>query len=167
MIDIIISEDMIPVLVTLFVLALVTLATLAYVSKERFFVPVFVLIPAVFLCVFVSWATVSNLLGFPVATDIPDKSIYIAHAVNDEKDVIYVWAKAPSDSKPRLFEIPKTDKNEKQMAKSKKRAENGIPQEIIKGKAKEKKGVGGRTRGGEYMTYDFNVDHEQFKYQGK
>ena len=167
MIDIIISEDMIPVLVTLFVLALVTLATLAYVSKERFFVPVFVLIPAVFLCVFVSWATVSNLLGFPVATAIPDKSIYIAHAVNDEKDVIYVWAKAPNDSKPRLFEIPKTDKNEKQMAKSKKRAENGIPQEIIKGKAKEKKGVGGRTRGGEYMTYDFNVGHEQFKYEGK
>ena len=166
MIDIIISKDMIPVLVTLFLLSLVTLVTLAYVSKERFFVPVFILIPAIFLCVYISWATVSNLLGFPVATDIPDKSIYIAHAVNDEKKVIYVWAKAPGDDKPRLFEIPKTENNEKQMAKSKQKAQNGVPQEL-KQKGKEKKGVGGRTRGGEYMTYDFNVGHEQFKYNGQ
>ncbi len=166
MIDIIISQDMIPVLVTLFLLALVTLSTIAYVSKERFFTPVFVLIPAVFLCVYVSWATVSNLLGYPVATDIPNKSIYLAHVVNEEKNVIYVWVKAPADDKPRLFEIPKTQNNEKQMAKSKQKAENGVPQELMK-KAKEKKGVGGRTRGGEYMTYDFNVGHEQFKYGGQ
>ena len=67
MIDIIISKDMIPVLVTLFVLALVTLVTIAYVSRERFFIPVFIIIPTIFFCVYISWATISNLLGFPVA----------------------------------------------------------------------------------------------------
>ena len=87
MIDIIISKDMIPVLVTLFVLALVTLVTIAYVSRERFFIPVFIIIPTIFFCVYISWATISNLLGFPVATDIPDKSVYLAHVVNEEENV--------------------------------------------------------------------------------
>ena len=54
MIDIIISKDMIPVLVTLFVLALVTLVTIAYVSRERFFIPVFIIIPTIFFCVYIS-----------------------------------------------------------------------------------------------------------------
>lgn len=165
MIDIIISEDMIPVLVTLFVIALVTLITIAYSAKQRFFLPVFVLIPAVFMCVYISWATVSNLLGFPVATAIPDRSIYIAHAVNEEDNTIYVWAKAPKDSKPRLYEIPKTDNNEKQMKESKKRTEEGVPQ-VLKGKGDKKEGAVGRTRGGDYQRYDFNVGHEQFKYSG-
>lgn len=166
MIDIIISQDMIPVLVTLFVVAFVTLATIAYVSKERFFFPVFLIIPSVLICVYISWATVSNLLGFPVAMAIPDRSIYIAHAVNEEKNLIYVWAKAPEDSKPRLYEIPKTDNNKKQMQESAKRSEKGIPQ-LIRGKTKNKKGHPGQTIGGDYQRYDFNVGHREFKYNGQ
>lgn len=165
MIDIIISKDMIPVLVTLFVLALVTLVTIAYVSRERFFIPVFIIIPTIFFCVYISWATISNLLGFPVATDIPDKSIYLAHVVNEEENVVYVWAKAPKDDKPRLFEIPNTKNNQKQMNEAKKRSGDGIPQVLAK-KPKDKLGNSGRTPGGDYQRYDFNVGHEQFKYGG-
>ncbi len=165
MIDIIISQDMIPVLVTLFVLALVTLVTIAYVSREKFFFPVFIIIPTIFLCVYVSWATISNLLGFPVATQIPDQSIYLAHVVNEEEDVVYVWAKSPKDNKPRLYEIPNTDNNQKQMNEAKRRAGEGIPQVLAK-KPQERKGNSGRTPGGDYQRYDFNVGHEEFKYGG-
>lgn len=165
MIDIIISQDMIPVLVTLFVLALVTLVTIAYVSRERFFIPVFIIIPTIFFCVYISWATISNLLGFPVATAIPDRSIYLAHVTSEEENVLYVWAKSPKDKKPRLYEVPNTKNNKKQMNEAKQRAGEGIPQ-VLARKPEDRKGNGGRTPGGDYQRYDFNVGHEEFKRGG-
>ena len=55
--------------------------------------------------------------------------------------------------------------NEKQLKESKKRTEEGVPQ-VLKGKGDKKEGAVGRTRGGDYQRYDFNVGHEQFKYSG-
>ena len=49
--------------------------------------------------VYVSWTTISNLLGYPVATEYSTEMQYIAHAVNEDEGIIYVWVKAPADDK--------------------------------------------------------------------
>lgn len=161
MIDIIINKDMIPVLITLFLISVVTLVTIAYTFKEKMLLPVFIIIPLILGSVYVSWGTISNLLGYPVAVSIPDKSIYIAHAENADEGIIYVWAKPPKSAKPRLYEIPSTEKNRKALERSEEKAEKGVPQVISK--AQEDASHNGTTRGGEYLTYDFDVGHRQFK----
>lgn len=161
MIEIIINKDMIPVLITLFLISVVTLVTIAYTFKERMLLPVFIIIPLILGSVYVSWGTISNLLGYPVAVDIPQKSIYIAHAENADEGIIYVWAKPPKSSKPRLYEIPSNENNKKALERSEEKSEKGIPQVISK--AQEDASHNGTTRGGEYLTYDFDVGHRQFK----
>lgn len=148
------NAALLPLLLSLLFLSLVVL-WIAVTNRKNFLVT-FMVIPLTLASATVSYFTVDNLLGYPVQETIPNDSVYISHLASDE--VIYVWVMPPESMLPRAYSIEKTEKNLEAMEEAQAGQDAGRSQMI--GEVEES--VNGQTQGGEYESYDFNM--ERFEY---
>lgn len=132
------SVEILPFTLSVFFFTVVMLWTLTTHTSRRV---VALLIPLSLVAVATSVVTVSNLLGFPVKSELPEKTEYVAHELSG--DVIYVWVMLPHIKMPRAYEIPATNENRKTMDQAAKGKKQGTGRSIVKVSTNEKtkKGV--------------------------
>ena len=148
-----------PLFFSVLVLTLLVLAIGIHFAKNVYVM--MLVIPVSLICVFSTYKTVTNVLGYPVSQVIPDKSFYLAHTQDPNKDWIFVWIIEPDKQLPKNVKIPNTEKNQNQLQTASERSQAGIPQQL-KGE-QTADGNNGPFNAGNYEAYDFILDDSRLK----
>ena len=151
--------NLIPLFFSVAVLTIIVLAVGISFAKNAFVM--LIIIPTAFVCVFSIYKTVTDILGYPVAQTIPDKSFYLSHLPGPNKQWIYVWIVEPNATQPKNVKIPFNEQSRDELDEAEERQKKGIPQQL-KG-VQEQEGPGGPLSGGAYVSYDFLLDRQDLK----
>ena len=89
----------------------------------------FVIVPIVFVAIFISVVTTVDYLGKPFYGKPEGKFLYIYHVAEEVRGKKYITLWAYAGKKDRLFRFPHTDERERELKKAKQQSRNGVPQQ--------------------------------------
>lgn len=74
---------------------------------------------------------VMNSLGYSIKTAETESARMLMYVVDSEQKWIHIWTYDAEVDEPRSFKIPYTKQDEKKLAEGKKKAEEGVPQQVV------------------------------------
>ena len=151
--------SLLPLFISVLVLTLIVLAIGIHFARNIFVM--ITVIPIALVCVFSTYKTVTDILGYPILQTIPDESFYISHLPDPSEKWIFVWLIEPRTERPKNVKIPNTEKNQDELDRAADRGKMGIPQQL-RGK-QIPTGEGGPINMGDYEAYDFVLDNSNLK----
>ena len=113
-------------------------------------------IPVALVCVFSTYKTVTDILGYPIFQTIPDESLYLTHTNDPNEEFIFVWIIQPREDRPKNVRILNTEENKQALENAKQRSAKGIPQQIKSSMTASERS--GPKNNGNYESYDFMLD---------
>jgi hypothetical protein len=151
--------SLLPLFVSVLILTLIVLGIGIHFARNLFVM--MLVIPVALVCVFSTYKTVTDILGYPIFQTIPDESLYLAHTNDPNEQFIFVWIIQPKEDRPKNVRILNTEENKQALENAKNRSAKGIPQQM-KGSLPPS-GYGGPLNKGNYESYDFVLDAQGIK----
>jgi len=119
------------------------------------------IIPLAMFCGFSGYKTITDVLGYPVAQEIPEDSLYLSHIADPDGVHLYVWVVEPDKLLPKNIRIVASENNKKTLQDAGAKNEKGVKQSL----GRKESLPGSEYNPGEYRNYNFNVDPNQLKNQ--
>ena len=134
------------------------IACLPFFTKQRW--QHFIIVPIIFLAIFLSFRTNYNFIGKPLYDRPPEKFIYQFHNVVYEKSDRWIILWAIKNNENRLYKFPHTEENEESLDQAKRNQEQfGIPQmgEIVPEESNNDK----RSKNNEFTLKTYKFPYQQ------
>ena len=120
----------------------------------------FVIVPIIFLAIFLSFETNHNFIGKPLYDRPPNRFVYQFHSVVYEKGERWIILWAIKNKENRLYKFPHTEENEESLDQARRNQEQfGIPQmgEIVPDESNNDK----RSKNNEFTLKTYKFPYQQ------
>lgn len=151
--------SLLPLFVSVLILTLIVLGIGIHFARNLFIM--MLVIPVALVCVFSTYKTVTDILGYPIFQTIPNESLYLTHTNDPNEEFIFVWIIQPREDRPKNVRILNTEENKQALENAKQRSAKGIPQQIKSSMTASERS--GPKNNGNYESYDFMLDAQGVK----